>query len=130
MVARRGEWLIERQESSHSHRPREGPLPRDARRTKGKVKAAAKRGAAPGGATRRRQLEQRFAEALAQQAATNDILRVIRRFPDDLQPVFDVIAERAMRLCGALHGGVITFDGRLAHLAAHVDVSPVFVDAL
>jgi PAS domain S-box-containing protein len=109
-----------------------GPLPRDARRTKGKVTAAPpRRRPTPSSATAgRRQIEQRLAEALAQQAATNDILRAIRHFPDDPQPVFDVIADRAMRLCGALHGGVITFDGRLAHLAAHVEVSPLFVDAL
>jgi PAS domain S-box-containing protein len=69
-------------------------------------------------------------EALAQQAATAEILRVIRHSPTDAQPVFDMIAERAMRLCGALHGGVLRFDGKLIHVAAHVAVSPAFSDAL
>ena len=77
-----------------------------------------------------RQLEKRLAEALEQQAATSEILRVIAGSPGDVQPAFDMIAERAMRLCGALHGGVLRFDGTLIHLAAHVEVSPEFADAL
>ena len=37
--------------------------------------------------------------ALARQTATSDILRVISQSPTDVQPVFDVIVERAVRLC-------------------------------
>ena len=105
---------------------------RSAKRTKAKVKAAppGRRKAATSEASRRRQLEKRLAEAHEQQAATSEILRVIARSPGDVQPVFDMIAERAMRLCGALFGGVNRFDGALIHLAAHVDVSPEFADAL
>jgi PAS domain S-box-containing protein len=69
-------------------------------------------------------------EILEQQAATSEILRVIRHSPRDPQPVFDMIAESAMRLCGALHAGVNRFDGELIHVAAHVAASPALSEAL
>src|SRR5262249_43715732 len=42
----------------------------------------------------------------------------------DVQPVFDTIAERAVRLCGAQIGAVWRFDGELVHLAAHHNFTP------
>jgi GAF domain-containing protein/CheY-like chemotaxis protein len=69
-------------------------------------------------------------ESLAQQTATSEILRVISSSPTDLQPVFDTIAEHAMRLCGALHGVVLRFDGELVHLVALANASPEAGDAL
>jgi GAF domain-containing protein len=54
--------------------------------------------------------------ALARQTATSDILRVISQSPTDVQPVFDVIVERAVRLCGARMGRVYRYDGNLIHL--------------
>src|ERR671936_654916 len=61
----------------------------------------------------------KLTEALAQQAATSDILRLIASSPTDLQPVFDAIAASAVTLCEALAGGVVRFDGRLIHVVAH-----------
>jgi GAF domain-containing protein len=69
-------------------------------------------------------------ETLEQQTATGEILRVISSSPTDVQPVFDTIAERAMRLCGAAVANVITFDGELLHLASLANVQPVQADAL
>ena len=57
-------------------------------------------------------------EALEQQTATGDILKVISQSQTDVQPVFEAIAESAQRLCDATHGVVFLFDGELIHLAA------------
>ena len=63
-------------------------------------------------------------EAMEQQAATAEVLRVIRRSPTDAQPVFDMIAESASRLCVAQFCFVYRFDGQLLHFVAHHSVSP------
>jgi signal transduction histidine kinase len=62
-------------------------------------------------------------EALAHQTATSEILRVIARSQEDVQPVFDAIAQSAARLCGAQFCGVFRFDGELLHLVAHHNLS-------
>jgi len=58
-------------------------------------------------------------EALEQQTATTEILRVISSSPTDIQPTFDAIAASAVRLCEANEGEVYRFDGRLIHMMAH-----------
>jgi two-component system, NtrC family, sensor kinase len=58
-------------------------------------------------------------EALEQQTATTDILRVIPQSPTDVQPVFDMIAESAARLCEAQYCFVYRFEGQLLHFVAH-----------
>ena len=57
-------------------------------------------------------------EALEQQTATSEILRVDQRSPTDVQPVFDTIAAAALKLCDANSSNVFTFDGELLHLVA------------
>ena len=63
-------------------------------------------------------LTQRLGEALEQYAAVSEILRVISRSPTNVQPVFDIIAERAGKLCEAELAVVSRFDGEVIELAA------------
>src|SRR5580765_6519249 len=67
--------------------------------------------------------ERELGEATEQQAATSEILRVISESPRDTQPVFDTIAQSAMRLCDGAMGVVSRYDGELIHLAAHSHVT-------
>ncbi len=69
-------------------------------------------------------------EALEQQTATADILKVISESPTDVQPVFDAIAERAMTLCDSRVGGVARFDGEMVHLVAYHGTSQEASDAM
>ncbi|HEV2219461.1 MAG TPA: GAF domain-containing protein [Casimicrobiaceae bacterium] len=69
-------------------------------------------------------------EALARQTATSDVLQVISESPTDVQPVFDIIAERAASLTGARYCLVTRFDGERLHLASLHGVDATGAEAL
>ena len=69
-------------------------------------------------------------EALEQQTATSEILGVISSSPTDVQPVFEVIVERAVRLCGGRFGRVYRYDGNLIHVVARHGVSAAGAEEL
>jgi len=63
-------------------------------------------------------------ESLQQQTATADVLDVISRSAFDLQPVFETVAESAVRLCGADKAFVYRFDGELLRMVVAFNASP------
>ena len=80
-----------------------------------------------------KELEARNAElteALDQQTATSDILRVISQSPTDVQPVFDTIVAAAMKLCGGNSATVLMLEGGSLHLAAVVTAAPAGAAAM
>ena len=75
----------------------------------------------------REQLDRRTRElddALQQQVATSEVLRIIRLSPADAQPVFDAIVQSASRLCGAIFGVVYLYDGDRLRIAATNNFTP------
>ncbi len=79
-------------------------------------------------------LEQRLAAALAQQAATSEILRVISDSPTDVGPVLHAVAERAARLCGAPYAFIWLVDGDAlrprVQYAVEAEAAPVWSHAV
>ena len=68
-------------------------------------------------------------EALEQQTATSEVLQVISSSPDDLQPVFATMLEKAVRLCDATFGNIYRWDGEQSNILASHNTPPALVEA-
>jgi GAF domain-containing protein len=69
-------------------------------------------------------------EALEQQTATSEVLRVIASSPTELQPVLDTVIANAVTLAGANHGHIRQLDGEVLRLSAHYNESPEVIALL
>ena len=68
-------------------------------------------------------------EALEQQTATAEILKVISCSPTDIQPVFDAVVRTAARLCDASDVIIRRVDGEALRVATHIGPVPILQDA-
>ncbi len=67
-------------------------------------------------------LKRALVEALDQQAATSEVLKVISNSPGDLAPVFQAMLENAIKLCEAKFGVLYRYRDGEFHPTASVDV--------
>jgi GAF domain-containing protein/DNA-binding response OmpR family regulator len=92
---------------------------------------AARRGG-PTATDLQKQLDQRtreLVEALEQQTATSEVLRVISSSPSELAPVFKVLLENATRLCEAKFGNLYLCEGEAFRTVAMHNAPPDFAEA-
>jgi GAF domain-containing protein len=71
-----------------------------------------------------------LSEALEQQTATSEVLRVISSSPGELEPVFQAMLENAVRVCEAKFGVLFRYSDNAYHVAATLDVPPAYVEFL
>ncbi|HET7729464.1 MAG TPA: histidine kinase dimerization/phospho-acceptor domain-containing protein, partial [Usitatibacter sp.] len=67
-------------------------------------------------------------EALEQQSATADVLKVISGSPTDTVPVFEAIVKSAQALVDATHVFAFRYDGRHLHYVTGTDSSPEWLE--
>jgi GAF domain-containing protein len=67
-------------------------------------------------------------EALDQQTATSEVLKVISRSTFDLQPVLETLTENAVKLCDAERGSIYRFDGERLNHALSYNATPELLE--
>jgi hypothetical protein len=73
-------------------------------------------------------LKKKLAEALEQQTATSEVLRVISSSPRVREPVFEAMPANAVRLCEAKFGNLFLREGNAFRAVAVHSPSPTFVE--
>jgi GAF domain-containing protein len=69
-------------------------------------------------------------EALEQQAATADVLRVISSSPGELEPVFQAMLENATRICDAKIGILFRYEDNAYSAVSLLGVTPAYAEYL
>ena len=67
-------------------------------------------------------------EALEQQTATSEVLKVVSSSPGELDPVFDAMLANAVRICDATFGVLFRFEDGAWRAAAMLGVPPAFAE--
>jgi len=75
-------------------------------------------------------LEQQLADALEQQRATAEILRIISQSPTDVGPVLRAVADAAAGLCRAEEAAVFVFKDDAYRWAASAHIASTYVDVV
>jgi GAF domain-containing protein len=75
-----------------------------------------------------RQRTDDLTESLEQQTATSEVLSVISSSPGELEPVFQTMLEKAVRICQATFGNIYRWDGHEVELVASHNVPPAFAE--
>ena len=78
----------------------------------------------PGDAGEIARLNRELNEALERQAATSEVLQFISSSPGDLEPVFTVMLEKAVRICEAKFGTIYGREGDALYLVARHNAPP------
>ena len=74
------------------------------------------------------QRTQELSQALEQQTATSEVLRVISSSPGELEPVFDAMLANAVQICQATFGMLFRVEDGVVRADAMMGVPPAFAE--